>query len=400
MATDITNKDSISQISSTDARKKSPTAKNKQTKIVVGMSGGVDSSTTAKMLQKAGYEVIGLTLRLCNDDLVNTTKNEATQVDLNVSSRVRSKHEIPENHIRDAIDTADEMQINHVVLDYGKKFQDIVISEFISDYTQGRTPSPCVTCNRSVKFEELINYAKSINADKVATGHYVRKVFNDKTQTYELHRGEFHHGDQSYFLSMLTQEQIDMIEFPLGEFKTKKETRDLAEKLNVPTANKKASQDICFTAKKGHADFISKAQPSSSKEGLIINTEGKIIGKHKGIIHYTVGQRKGINISHSEPLYVIKIDAKSNTIVVGEEKYLYRKTFLLDKINWLHESKGIDNYKLDVKIRIGQNAVPATLKTHNDKVIVILEEPQKGIAPGQLCAFYENTRTLGGGWIS
>ena len=368
-------------------------------KVVLGMSGGVDSSTSAQILINQGFNVIGVTLALCNDSLVNKEQRQATQTDIPVFERERGKRETVENNIQDARDTAKDMNLQHVVLDFKQAFQDKVIHEFISHYTSGKTPSPCVTCNKDVKFQELINYAKQIGANLVATGHYVRKIYNKNTKVNELHQGLFLHGDQSYFLAMLSQAQIDMLIFPLGEFKTKKETRELAKKLNIPTANKQSSQDICFTAKGGHAEFISKINPEYSKKGLIINTEGQVIGQHNGIIFYTVGQRRGLNIGHSEALYVIKIDTKTNTIIAGEEKFLYRKTFLLQDINWLHESKDINNYELEVKIRIGQQPVSAKLTKHNDKILVILSEHKKGIAPGQLCAFYEGSRVLGGGWI-
>ncbi len=366
---------------------------NNMETIVVGMSGGVDSSTTAELLKKQGFNVIGLTLRLCNDDIVQ--KDDESEANI----KLKAKHEASETHIRDAKIVAEKMNIPHSVLDYGKKFHNIVIQDFINGYAEGRTPSPCILCNKYLKFHELINYADSINAKYVATGHYVKSIYNEKTQRRELHRGSFLHGDQSYFLATLSQDQINRLIFPLGDFETKKQTRELARELNVPTADKTASQDICFTAKHGHSEFISKVKPESIIEGNILSVDGKILGKHKGIINYTIGQRKGINISASTPLYTIQIDAKTNSIIVGEEKYLYRKTFLIKDINWLHENKDIDNYKLDVKIRIGQPPVAALLKRHDDKILVILDEPQKGIAPGQLCAFYENTRVLGGGWI-
>ena len=356
----------------------------KDTLVVVAMSGGVDSSTVAAMMKKEGYKVIGITLKLYND-----TKETA-----------QSKQCCAGQDIMDAKRVADKLKIEHKILYYQNKFKEGVIDNFIDSYLNGETPIPCVQCNKTVKFTDLFDEAKNLKADALVTGHYVKSV-TEGTNT-EMYRGIDTNRDQSYFLFNTTKEQLNFLRFPLGNL-LKDETRDIARKLDLNVADKPDSQDICFVPNGDYASVIEKFRPNSFSKGNIKNVEGEVIGVHEGIINYTVGQRKGIKISDKNPLYVIKIIADKNEIIVGNKEHLAKKKIDLKDLNIITKDKKDFEKELFVKVRSTGKLIKAKIEIKNTFANVNLLEEEQGIAPGQACVFYSKNslgyKVLGGGWI-
>jgi len=356
----------------------------KNTKVVVAMSGGVDSSTVAGLMKKEGYNVVGVTLKLYDDAKVSEKKRQCCAG----------------QDILDAKRVSNELNIDHKILYYQKKFKVDVIDSFIASYVAGETPIPCIQCNQTVKFRDLYSYSKEMKADALVTGHYVHRV--QKNENAEMYRAEDLERDQSYFLFNTTQEQLNFLRFPLGKLK-KKETREIAQKLNLNVANKPDSQDICFVPGGNYSEVINKFRPESFKKGNILDVKSNKIGVHEGIINFTIGQRKGIKISSKEPLYVIKINAKKNEVIVGERRFLSINKIFLKNINLLDKIDGSIK-DLFIKVRSTGRLIKAKAKINNNQAEVVLLEEEMGVSPGQACVFYKKNnsgdKVLGGGWIS
>ena len=363
---------------------------NSDTRVVVAMSGGVDSSVCAALLASEGYDVIGVTLQLY--DHGETIK--------------KAKACCAGQDIYDAKRVAEMMNFPHYVLDYEDNFREKVIENFADTYLAGSTPIPCVRCNQTVKFHDLLAVAKDLGADCMATGHYIKRIMG--SEGAELHRAHDHGKDQSYFSFATTREQLDYLRFPLGSF-SKSETRSLAVKFGLNVASKPDSQDICFVPTGKYTDVIEKIRPLSGKPGNIVHLNGQVLGKHRGIMYYTIGQRRGLGLpdgSGEDPLFVIKIDQNTNQVIVGPREALKRKKIWLEDINWLGKgeyNKNLDGFQLRVKVRSTRSPVLATFLLEGDEIIVELDQPDEGISPGQACVFYSSEssakRTLGGGWI-
>jgi len=354
------------------------------TKIVVAMSGGVDSSTVAGMMKKEGYQVVGITLKLYDDG-----KEVAA-----------SKQCCSGQDIMDAKRVAHKLDIEHKILYYQNKFKQGVIDNFVESYLKGETPIPCVQCNQTVKFKDLYEVSKELKADALVTGHYVKSItINGKN---EMYRAIDENRDQSYFLFNTTKEQLNYLRFPLGGL-LKDETREIAKSLQLNVADKPDSQDICFVPNGDYASVIQKFRPDSFKKGNIKNLNGEVVGVHDGIINFTIGQRRGIKVSDKEALYVISIDADKNEIIVGSKEHLGKKNIHLRNINILCDLKDFDENIL-VKVRSTGKLLEAKINIENNKSATVdLIKPEDGISPGQACVFYKKDKygdkVLGGGWI-
>jgi len=355
----------------------------KDTKVVVAMSGGVDSSVVAGMMKDEGYNVRGITLKLYDD---NKPSKEGRQC-------------CAGQDILDAKRVSEHLGIEHKILFYQKKFKSEVIDSFIDSYVAGETPIPCVQCNQTVKFRDLFKYAKELNADALVTGHYVSRIETGKKAT--MYRAKDFNRDQSYFLFGTSQQQLDYLRFPLGEIE-KSQTRIIASKLNLNVADKPDSQDICFVPNGDYSSVIKKFRPESFKSGDIIDLSGNKLGMHEGIINYTIGQRKGIKISNSEPLYVVNINAEKNIVMVGPKEALIIKKINLRDLNILGTEKDFKNL-IFIKVRSTGKLLKAKINIKGKEGVVEILENEIGISPGQACVFYlkdmHGDRVLGGGWI-
>ena len=351
----------------------------RETRVIVAMSGGVDSSVTAALLKREGYDVVGMTLQLYDAGAAAKKKGACCAG----------------QDIHDARRVAETLGIPHYVLDYEARFKKAVMEDFAATYARGETPIPCVACNEKVKFADLLTTAKELGADALATGHYIKRV--DGGDGPELHVAADPARDQSYFLFRTTREQLDFVRFPLGAM-PKSDVRKIAAELGLITADKPDSQDICFVPNGNYAGVVEKLNPGAVKPGDVVDMNGNVLAKHDGVIHFTVGQRKGLGLSgNAEPLFVLRIDAANARVVVGPRSALATRTIRLRDVNWLVPQTG--TFVCAVKTRSMRPPVAARVTPNGDGADVELLHPEDAIAPGQACVFYDGSRVLGGGWI-
>lgn len=354
----------------------------KDTRVVVAMSGGVDSSAVAALLHDQGYSVVGITLQLYDHGMA-LAKKGACCAGLD---------------IYDAQQVAAKLGIDHYVLDYESRFKDAVIDDFADSYIRGETPLPCVRCNQSVKFKDLYSMARDLGADCLATGHYVQRIMGPDGP--ELHRGADKDKDQSYFLFATTAEQLDYLRFPLGGMH-KSEVRALAQSYGLAISDKPDSQDICFVPDGKYGDLVSKLRPGAAEPGDIVHLDGCVLGQHAGILHYTIGQRKGLGVGGmAEPIYVVGLDAAKKQVVVGPREALAASSLVMSECNWLTGTLDAEELLAAAKIRSTTAPEPvAVTVASNGFAQVRFENPEYGVSPGQACVVYDGDRVLGGGWI-
>lgn len=355
-------------------------------RVVVAMSGGVDSSVVAALMAEAGFNVVGITLQLYDHGMAVGKKNACCAG----------------QDIYDASQVAAKLGFPHYVLDYESVFKQSVIDDFADSYIKGETPIPCVKCNQQVKFKDLLKTAKDLQADALVTGHYVQRLMGPKGA--ELHMAADPLKDQSYFLFATTQDQLDYLRFPLGGME-KSETRAHAKRFGLPVADKPDSQDICFVPGGNYATIVEKLRPGALTPGKIIHVDGTVLGDHTGIINYTIGQRRGLKIGGREddqaPLYVVRLNPDQHEVIVGPKEALACHEFSLINVNWLGElaPPGV-GIPVQVKIRSSSKPIPAQIFLEgNNQSRIILNQPEYGISGGQACVMYNHTRVLGGGWI-
>lgn len=360
-----------------------------KTRIVVAMSGGVDSSVVAALLKGQGYDVVGITLQLYDHGEAVGRKGSCCAG----------------QDIKDAARVAETLKIPHYVLDYEERFADAVMGAFADSYLKGETPVPCVACNQKIKFADLLKTAEDLGAAALATGHYVRS--GPGRNGFDLYRAKDEERDQSYFLFATTRAQLNFLRFPLGDL-AKEETRKLAREFGLVTAEKSDSQDICFVPTGRYTQVIERLRPGAAEAGDIVHIDGRVLGRHNGIINYTIGQRRGIGVAGPEPLYVLKLDAHRREVAVGPREALRAKAISLREVNWLGDEKleSIGTEGVDVLARIRSSGAlqQARLRVDGGDVSVELAEGEDGVSPGQACVFYDveggGERLLGGGWIS
>lgn len=358
-----------------------------QQRVVVAMSGGVDSSVVAVLLKLLGYDVVGITLQLYDHGEATLRKGACCAgQDIHDARRVAARFDIP-----------------HYVLDFESRFKGAVIDQFVASYLEGSTPVPCVTCNQTVKFADLLVRARSLDAAALVTGHYIESRARGNGSTHrDLFTPADMRRDQSYFLFATTQEQIDYLRFPLGAL-SKPQVREIAEALGLIVAAKPDSQDICFVPDGRYADVILRLRPDAADPGDIVDLEGRVLGRHEGIIHYTIGQRRGLGVADGQPLYVIKLDAGRKQVIVGPREALRQTAIRLSTLNWLGSEAPAQGVPVFAKIRSSRAPVPATLETASGATIVNLPGGEFGVSPGQACVFYDGdgsgAKVLGGGYI-
>ncbi len=348
------------------------------------MSGGVDSAVTAALLKKQGYDVIGITLQVWQEHAEQGKHGGCCSL----------------GAVEDARRAANRIGIPHYVLNFRDYFAEMVIDKFVDEYSKGRTPNPCVECNRSVKFDELQRQAKNLGADYLATGHYARIRFNESTRRHELWRSRDSGKDQSYALYTLSQKQLSGTLMPLGELENKAETRSIARDLGLALADKPDSQEICFVPKEGYTSFLAAKAPAAMRPGKIVDSAGNVRGEHGGVAMYTVGQRKRLPASDSGPLYVLKLEPASNTVVIGNNEELFAGAFVATRLNWISIA-GLDG-PLEVSARIRYNGTATAARIvpqGDDEVRCDFEAPQRAITPGQATVFYNGDCVVGGGTI-
>jgi tRNA-uridine 2-sulfurtransferase len=354
-----------------------------KTRVVVGMSGGVDSSATAALLLEQGYDVVGITLKLWPQDCV---------------SRAEDKCCGPQA-VTDARAVCHKLGIPYYLIDEAEQFQLKVIQYFADEYKAGRTPNPCVMCNQNLKFGRLIDRGDQLGAQYIATGHFARLEKSEDGSRTLLKRGRDLRKDQSYFLFSLRQDQLARAMFPLGE-KTKSDTREVARHCNLKTADKEESMEICFVPDNDYGMFLQQAKLVQKHRGDIVNLHGHVLGQHDGIEFYTIGQRKGLGISSPKPLYVVELDSETNRVVVGDESALDRNEFTVDRCNWIPFDEPPETLQVTAKIRYNHPGTQATVTPlSNGRAKVRLHTPQRAITPGQAAVFYQDDLVVGGGWI-
>ena len=352
-------------------------------RIVVAMSGGVDSSVVAALLKRAGHEVVGITLQLYDHGEAIRRKGACCAG----------------QDIHDARRVAERLEIPHYVLDFEERFRTSVMEEFAASYLRGETPIPCVQCNQTVKFHDLLGVARDLGASALATGHYVQRRV-DEAGRARLYAAADPSRDQSYFLFATTPAQLDFLRFPLGSLR-KDETRRIAGELGLPVAAKPDSQDICFVPTGRYSDVIERLRPGAAEPGEVVDTSGRVLGTHPGIVHFTVGQRRGVVSGNKEPLYVVRLDAARRQVVVGPRAALLTEKIELRDVNWLPEGIPPEQpIEVEVRVRSTQAPVPAVVCAQPDRRAgVVLQRPEASVAPGQACVFYRHGEVLGGGWI-
>jgi len=358
-------------------------AKNKR--VVVAMSGGVDSSVAAALLKEQGYEVIGMTMKMWPKSSCGYDKKRAC---------------CSLEGITDARVVAEKLNIPYYVINLEKEFKKEIIDYFCKQYMEGRTPNPCIICNEKAKFGHLLQSAKKVGANLIATGHHARVEYDKKTKRYFLKKGKDKAKDQSYVLFSLTQKQLLHVVLPIG-YITKKRVRAIAKKLGLRhVCRKLSSQEICFIPDDNYPKFLIKEMGLKPKKGPIVDTRGKVLGEHKGIPFYTIGQRHGLGIAHTEPLYVVKIDKENDRLIVGEKQETKQASLTVESVNWISIEKTRRPLKLKVKIRYAHKAAGAIIKdVGGKKVLVEFNERQEAVTPGQAAVFYKGDVVVGGGWI-
>ncbi len=357
-------------------------------RVVVAMSGGVDSSVVAALLKAEGYDVVGITLQLYDHGEAVGRKGACCAG----------------QDIHDARRVAETLGIPHYVLDYENRFADSVMDDFVNSYLSGETPVPCIMCNQQIKFKDMLDTARDLGAQAMATGHYISSHLGD--DGWELTRAKDPDRDQSYFLFTTTKEQLELLRFPLGNLH-KNQVREIAAEYGLSIAEKADSQDICFVPTGRYSQVIEKLRPGAAEPGDIVHVDGRVLGRHEGIINYTVGQRRGIGIALGEPVYVVELDAENSKVIVGPRECLATKTVELRDVNWLGsqsiEEIGEEGIAVYARVRSTQQPQAATLLCRDGRFLVELHDGEDGVSPGQACVLYEDghgqSRILGGGWI-